>query len=229
MPKQPRHAPRRRRDRSEGPGRAALSAALGAGAWLAALAAATPASAQATPVVPPGEPHIGADKPYHAGSATIGSDGCDVRVDTIWTDAFDGRYRLEARSIGESCASAELTLAIRAPSQRVIMRETFEAETVAGFARATDPRRMRGAIIDWITNRGNLDRNTTDLPSWVEAQFSRLTLNDEMTREEYQRLLDEALPMYCYDNSPTTMNCVALETDGRNLTQIGTVSLPGSG
>lgn len=203
--------------------------------WLALVITAlvwtapTPVAAQADPVVPPGEPHIGADKPYRAGGAVIGDVGCEVRVDAIWRDVFDGRYRLEARSRGETCAEAELSLAIRAPSQRVIMRVEFLAADLAGFERAVDPRRMRGALIDWMTNFGALNRVTSDLPSWVEAQFSRLKLPEEMTREEYQRLLDESLPMYCYTNSLTTMNCVALETDGRNFTRIGDVTLAGRG
>lgn len=215
----------RRPGRHADPARRALARA--AAALLVVAAAASTAAGQATPVIPPGEAYIGADKPYHAGAARIGDDGCEVRVDTIWRDIGDGRYRLEARSDGDSCQTAELSLAIRAPSQRVIMRETFLAEELAGFDRATDPRRMRGALIDWVTNQGALDRNTADLPSWIEAQFSRLSLPDDITREEYQRLLDEALPMFCYTDSLTTMNCVALETDGRNLTQIGTVTLPG--
>jgi hypothetical protein len=167
---------------------------------------------------------IGAHKPYQAGSATH-KGACNIDADTIWQDTDRGRYRIEAQAVGESCETAKLTMTVRTPTKRVILRKNFEAKEINGFEMISDPRLMRRALINWMTNNGRTARTTGDLPEWIEAQYSRLTLVETVERDSYIRLRKQKRPLLCFTDSNVSKLCLVLSSDGNKFFKIGTLQL----
>lgn len=170
-------------------------------------------------------PTLSSLRPYEVGNTSIDDGTCNVEARTIWQDAELGRYHLEARSVGVACSGAKISLAIRAPNNAVIMRSNFAAASIDGFDRAQDPERMRSALIRWMTNDGRSGQTTAFLPDWIEAQFSRLVLDERVTEESYRALRAAARPMLCFADSLTTKRCVSLSTDGMKLERVGQIDL----
>lgn len=172
-------------------------------------------------------PELGPFTEYQVGSVNERGD-CNIDVWALWRDTDIGRYRVEARSRGESCDDVEISVAIRAPSRAVIMRLTFEGAQVAGFSDVVETRWMRSALINWITDGGRSNRDTNVLPPVDQLSRSRLTLARTMTPEAYEALREARRPLICFTNTLETKRCFALSEDGGRMTPIGDVSI-GSG
>ncbi len=164
-------------------------------------------------------------RPYQVGAANLERGTCNIDANTIWNDTARGRYRIEAVAVGETCVDAKVSIAIRAPSKRVIMRQNFDAAEIKDFAGVVSPTKMRSALIAWMTNDGRSGNTSRSLPSWVEAQYSRLVLDPSVTREQYVAVRDAGRPMLCFADTLTTKRCVVLSADGGSLERIGHIDM----
>ncbi len=159
---------------------------------------------------------------------------CDIEVSSVWIENPGGQrgsrqvYMLFGESEGEACEQATLKLALRAPNGRVLWRDQFSRSQIYGFSDAQEPDRMRGRLIDWITNIDGLNRTTRQLPTWPE-QMEKPYVGDgnpflparDMTREEYEKIRLANRPLYCYTAGPLFWNCLALIREENEVKYLG--------
>lgn len=159
--------------------------------------------------------------------------GCEIIIRTVWTETRRGRYIIEAESKTESCEDVELSIAIRAPDQRVVYRANLDAEDVYGFADVTRPTEMRGALIDWATNYGSLTRRSGRLPYWprgaarpnvgVEYPF---IVDESWSRVAYIEARKADEPVFCHVSTFDSMTCVLLVDAEQTVRPLGVQKFP---
>lgn len=159
---------------------------------------------------------------------------CDIKVLSVWLEEPNGKrgkqpvYMLAGESKGEDCQTATLTLTLRSPIGRVLWRDQFTTGSLYGFENATDAAKMRGRMIDWITNYGGLNRTTRQLPSWPSG-YERPDVDggnpflpaEDITRDEYEKIRLSRQPLYCYTSGRRAWNCLALDRSEREVRFLG--------
>ncbi|MCI4663658.1 MAG: hypothetical protein MRY74_02950 [Neomegalonema sp.] len=159
--------------------------------------------------------------------------GCELLIRTVWAETRRGRYIIEAQSKTESCVDIELSIAIRAPNQRVIYRSNYKAAEVYGFTKIKRPTDIRGALIDWATNYGSLNKRSDRLPYWprgartptVRGKYP-FTADKTWDRPSYLELRRAKLPVYCHVHDLDSMNCVILNDFEQKVRPLGVQKFP---
>ena len=135
---------------------------------------------------------------------------------------------LTGKSEGENCQQASLTLELRAPNGRVLWRDRFDRSQLYGFGDVHDPDKMRGRLIDWITNLDGLNRTTRQLPTWPQeldkpyvGSGNPFLPARDITREEYEEIRVAQRPLYCYTAGPLFWNCLALIREENEVRYLG--------
>lgn len=167
------------------------------------------------------------------------STGCALRETATWNPIVPGApastkklapLRIEARSSGPTCATAEIVLSIQNGAGRILHRDEFNADHVAALYDATTPAKMRAALRTWIDPRLET-RFHANLPNWRRGQaepdareFPFLPA-DGMTRDRYMSIKTNRTPVYCYIQGIESINCVVLQ--GGALVPFGVQTFPG--
>ena len=157
--------------------------------------------------------------------------GCGSVVAAGWTVA-GGTYRVAAVATGRTCASANVTLTIRAPTGAVLLTfASAAADLPLLFAEAASPALMTAALRQWV--RQPAGRTTRDLPPWEagteEPKAGDMLFHPEplISRARYQELRKWAQPAFCFLQGAESEACYALDAKAETLTLIGTQTLPG--
>jgi hypothetical protein len=156
---------------------------------------------------------------------------CAARADAAWAGGGGTTFTVEARSSGDECATAKVTLTIRASDGATAYEQRFQTDQVMTLADAESVDDMRRRLGEWITPPGAQMDSTGDLPAWVEgaahpvAEEFPFYPEDGVTREAYEALRGEDRAMFCYVQGMESMACLAMHEGA--LTKIGVQSFPG--
>lgn len=148
-------------------------------------------------------------------------EGCDVEMATVWRETDRGVYAAEVRSRGDDCATATVSIALRGPTMRVLWRENFLTEDLAGFQAAVDARSMRSVLVRWITSGGSTRQTARQLPPWPNLDARRFAVDEEINQAEYESVRRADVPIFCYVAGLDRRRCVALVDEGRDVVTMG--------
>lgn len=159
--------------------------------------------------------------------------GCEMIMRTVWAETDQGRYIIEAESKSVECEGADLSLAIRAPNRRVVYRANLKSNEVYGFADVTNPLDMRGALIDWATNYGQLTKGSNRLPYWPRGAATPtvagaypLILDPVWNRLSYLEVRRLDVPVYCHIVDFESLNCMVLNDPEQDVVPLGVQKFP---
>lgn len=165
------------------------------------------------------------------------STGCAVRQTATWDPNFGkartgllAPFQIEAVSSGPRCATARVVLSIRNSAGTLLHRRTYRADQVMGLYNASNRAQMRTELRTWITFRGG-ENFHDNLPAWPrgasepeEREFP-FRPADTITRAQYNAVITQRTPVYCYVQGMESLNCLMLR-DG-TLVPFGIQSFPG--
>jgi hypothetical protein len=190
-------------------------------AMYATLAGAAACIPQPPKTPRPAEPTI-VEKPL--------ASACSARSATAW---FGGgaNFTIEAMTDGPDCAQAVATLVIRNAKGESLWIDTFNTSQNMALAEAQTAVAMQTAVAAWIDQKDPQFKSTGNLPVWAPNQTQPALgefpfyPEDAMTREDYNKLRTQKLPMFCYVQGIESEACLALH-DGA-FEKIGAQSFPG--
>lgn len=156
---------------------------------------------------------------------------CDGSAGFVWTKVRGRSYAAEAFANGKACASAVVTIVVRAPDGKVIWAEAHPADSLMTFAGVKTRGQMTAMLAEWISQQHTF-RSTAGLPVWKkgadapEAGEFPFYPDDGIDRETYEQIRGERQPVFCYVQGMESLACLGLSKDGA-LTKIGLQTFPG--
>lgn len=201
----------------------ALVAALAAGIALMGCIPHPPKPAQKLTAASPASP-----------PPVVATNGCAARSVAAWKAANE-TYKIEAFTDGPECARAVAVLVIRDSKDETMWIDTFQVSHNLALSDANTVADMQSALSAWITetdiDNKPLHATTGDLPAWDQKQTQPVRgefpfyPEEGVQREDYTKLRDQKLPMFCYVQGIESEACLVLH-DGA-FEKIGAQSFPG--
>ena len=174
-----------------------------------------------------------------AAAAPAAADGCSATTEKAWGPIGPSdhpSYRVKAWTSGAVCESAVVTLAIYARDGFPIYAWADATQYLFALNAAKTPADMQTALNEWV-GPDNLPPDLTGtLPPWEEtegqpkrAEFPFMPA-EGMSKETYEDLRKQNLPMLCYPQGMESQLCLALhQMDGAPpmIEEIGLQLFPG--
>ncbi|MBL8782734.1 MAG: hypothetical protein JNL06_17485 [Alphaproteobacteria bacterium] len=156
---------------------------------------------------------------------------CSAAAWRNWTPVKGRAYRTEAFSNGGNCATAVVTIAVRAPDGTVLWSDAAPGAHVMTFAGVKTRGEMVKALSEWLS-QDHMFKTSADFPPWAagdetpksgEFPFYPETGVD---RETYEQIRAQKLPVFCYVQGMESLACLTVTTDGQ-MEKIGVQLFPG--
>ncbi|NJR20546.1 MAG: hypothetical protein HC777_03195 [Hyphomonadaceae bacterium] len=190
--------------------------------------------------------------PSAAAQSKAAAAGCAMREAASWDPNRSGArgprlapLRIEAVSSGARCQTALVVLTIKSSVGAVLYRETYRADQVMGLNMATNRAQMRTQLRAWIGSHGTTSRGITsrgitsrgdenfhqNLPAWPrgasepEDREFPFRPAEAITRTQYNAVIANRTPVYCYVQGMESLNCLMLRAG--TLVPFGIQSFPG--
>jgi len=156
---------------------------------------------------------------------------CSAAAWRDWTPARGRTYRTEAFSNGGTCATAVVTIAVRAPDGTVLWSEAAPGAQVMIFAGVKSRGEMVKALGEWLS-QDHMFKSSADFPPWAagdEAPKSgEFPFYPEagVDRETYEQIRAQRLPVFCYVQGMESLACLTATADGQ-MEKVGVQLFPG--
>jgi hypothetical protein len=156
---------------------------------------------------------------------------CSAAAWRDWTPARGHRYRTEAFSNGGNCASAVVTIAVRAPDGTVLWSEAAPSAHLMIFAGIKTRGEMVKALGEWLA-QDHMFKSSADFPPWAAGddapKSGEFPFYPEagVDRETYEQIRAQRLPVFCYVQGMESLACLTVTADGQ-MEKVGVQLFPG--
>lgn len=166
------------------------------------------------------------------GVAPVQAAGCNLGTANPWMASKGRPYMSEAYANGATCATAVVTIVVRAPDRKVLWVDAMPAEQLMTFVGAKTPPKMKAALRDWLY-QSHTFKSTGDLPEWKKGADSPAPLGEfafypeeGIDQATYATIRAEKQAIFCYVQGMESLACVAIAKDGA-ATKVGLQTFPG--
>jgi len=156
---------------------------------------------------------------------------CSVHAARPWSPVKGRVYRTEAFANGGACATAVVTIVVRAMDGAVLWADVAPAQHLMTFGGVKTRSQMFRALQEWLT-QGSMFKTSADLPPWAAGADAPASgefpfhPEADIDRDSYERMRAERQPVFCYVQGMESMTCLGLSKDG-DMTKIGVQQFPG--